>query len=232
MTSIAYRVSDLVAPAQWQCCRIKDVTSFVNRGVAPDYSDEPTQLLAFSQKCIQADREVDLAQARYQKSPLSSDALLRPCDVVVNSTGTGTLGRAGLISQALIDKNLPMVADGHVTIIRFDEDVCRSRYGWYLLSTEMFYRFANEALAVGSTNQMELGREAIRRTAVMLPPVALQDELVVWLDEQCGKVKSLLREIGAGQAAPGTLVEFLAEHREALTTAAVTGQLDLTRSVA
>jgi hypothetical protein len=79
---------------------------------------------------------------------------------------------------------------------------------------------------------MELGREAIRRTAVMLPPVALQDELVVWLDEQCGKVKSLLREIGAGQAAPGTLVEFLAEHREALTTAAVTGQLDLTRSVA
>lgn len=235
MTSIAYRTSDLVPPPQWLRCRIKDVTTYVNRGVAPNYSDEPTDLLAFSQKCIQADREVSPAQARYQKpdaSLLASEAVLRSLDVVVNSTGTGTLGRAGLISSALVEEYPPMLADGHVTILRFNQGLCRPRYGWYLLSTDVFYRFANEALAVGSTNQMELGREAIRRTGIMLPPVGRQDELVDWMDEQCGKVSGLLREIGAGQAAPGALAQLLAEHREALITAAVTGHLDLARSVA
>lgn len=233
MTFTAYRTSELVAPPEWQQFRIKDVTTFVNRGIAPNYSDEPTDLLAFSQKCIQANREVDPAQGRYQDPDdelLASDALLRPLDVVINSTGTGTLGRAGLISTSLIDQYPPLVADGHVTIVRFDERFCQPRYGWYLLSTDVFYRFANEALAVGSTNQMELGREAIRRTAILLPPVARQDELVDWLDDKCGKVSRLLQEIGAGQAAPGALAHLLAEHREALITAAVSGQLDMTRS--
>jgi type I restriction enzyme S subunit len=235
MIAIAYRASELVAPSEWTSFRIKDVTTYVNRGVAPDYSDDPTDLLAFSQKCVHANREVDPAQARFQKpdeSLVASEALLRPFDVVINSTGTGTLGRAGLISSALIEEYPPMLADGHVTILRFDERLCRPRYGWYLLSTDVFYRFANEALAVGSTNQMELGREALRRTAISLPPVARQDELVDWMDDQCGKVSRLLREIGAGQAAPGALAQLLAEHREALVTAAVTGQLDLNRSAA
>ena len=230
---VAYRTSELVAPPEWQRFRIKNVTTSVNRGIAPNYSDEPTGVLAFSQKCIQADREVDPSQGRHQVPDdelLASDALLRPLDVVINSTGTGTLGRAGLISTSLIDEYPPLVADGHVTIVRFDERFCRARYGWYLLSTDVFYRFANEALAVGSTNQMELGREAIRRMAILLPPVARQDELVDWLDKKCDKVSGLLQEIGAGQAAPGGLAHFLTEHREALITAAVSGHLDMKRS--
>ena len=111
--------------------------------------------MALSQKCVTADRSVDVSLSRAMHSvDENQGSVLRPGDICVNSTGTGTLGRAGLIeSEAL--PGTTFVADGHVTVIRANPSLIVSRYLWYLLSTDAFYEMANICLAVGSTNQTE-----------------------------------------------------------------------------
>lgn len=235
MTHVGYRVADVGLPTGWQGVRLKDLTSYVNRGVAPTYSDEPTLCTAFSQKCVRQDRSVDSSLGRFAippEYPGSSNAVLRRWDVVVNSTGVGTLGRVGLISELPENDKLWLLADGHVTIVRVLANHCAPKYLWYALATDTFYRFANEALSVGSTNQTELGRETLRRVALALPPVREQREIIEVLDESCERISGLVSDLGASNAPAGSLAALLEEHRQALITAAVTGGLDALHEVA
>ncbi len=151
----------------WSSWRIKDVTHYVNRGVAPSYAPHDTGIVAISQKCVRSDRSMDPTLGRPVLSDptlLESAARLRAGDILINSTGTGTLGRAAYVSADDIYNNSPMIADGHVTVLRTRPERVVPKYLWYLLATDGFYRFANQCLAVGSTNQMELGRESLRAT--------------------------------------------------------------------
>ena len=76
--------------------------------------------------------------------------LVEKCDVLVNSTGTGTLGRTAQYKNEL--KNVTV--DSHVTIVRPAEQIYPAFLGYALQ-----YRQPNiEALAEGSTGQTELSR--------------------------------------------------------------------------
>jgi len=184
-------------PPGWSTLRLKDATTYVNRGEAPTYADGETGLLAFNQRCIRIDRTIDLSFARPITDDLDIDrtsARLRVGDIVINSTGTGTLGRAGYISSGVLPPDVPVIADGHVTILRADENVVLGRYMWYLLSTHAFYAVANACLAVGSTNQMELGREAIRQLSVAIPPIETQYQIVSKLDREIETIARVMAE--------------------------------------
>ena len=186
-------------PPGWGCYRTKDVTTYVNRGVAPLYSDEDTGVIAFSQKCIRADRTINISAGRAvvpQPGLLRTEARLRAGDVVVNSTGTGTLGRVGAISADIIRDDVVLVADGHVTILRTRAENVLPRFLWYMLSTDAFYDVANVCLAVGSTNQMELGRESIRQLGMALPSLDEQFKIVTLLDLETARIDRLVSEVG------------------------------------
>ncbi|MGC1406483.1 MAG: restriction endonuclease subunit S, partial [Candidatus Dormiibacterota bacterium] len=124
----------------------------------------------------------------------SGDARLRRDDVVVNSTGTGTLGRAGYIGDDTLSEETVVIADGHVTIVRVDEQIALPRFLWYVLSTDAFNDFSNTCLAVGATNQMELGREEIRQLGVALPSIAEQRRLVDYLDGEIAEIEEVAAE--------------------------------------
>ena len=63
--------------------RLKDVTTFVNRGIAPSYVDEPTGWVAISQKCVRPDGTVAPTFGRPMDQPASGaePAVLRAGDV-------------------------------------------------------------------------------------------------------------------------------------------------------
>lgn len=181
-------------PSGWRTFRLKDVTTYVNRGTAPEYADSETGFLAFNQKCVRPDLSVtaELGRPVVEGSfDLRAPARLRAGDVVVNSTGRGTLGRAAILRS---EPECPTVADGHVTIIRTKPDLADERFVAYILGTRAFYGQANACLAVGSTNQTELSREALRRVVLTLPPPALQRRIVEHLDVETGKVDELVAE--------------------------------------
>src|SRR5699024_6047514 len=107
-------------PAHWDASRLKHVTSFLNRGTAPDYADEGS-VRAVSQAANQhggIDWELTRLHA-YNRIPRSLRGYLYPSDIIINSAGTGTLGRVGFFREA--PDAVPCMADEHGTIARANE---------------------------------------------------------------------------------------------------------------
>lgn len=82
-------------------------------------------------------------------------------DIVVNSTGTGTLGRA---AQVLFTPN-NMTVDSHVTIIR----ASKQEYIYYLGLWATSHEHDFEMLQTGSTGQTDLPRERLKQMQIVLP---------------------------------------------------------------
>lgn len=140
---------------------IASVAGFLGRGIAPRYTEHDSQLRVLNQKCIRAGR-VNLAQSRRTLAAgIPAPKLLREHDVLVNSTGVGTLGRVARWTGAA-----PCTVDSHVTIVRFDpartDPLCA---GIAMLGAEAVI----ETLGEGSTGQTELSRARLAALRLVLP---------------------------------------------------------------
>lgn len=164
---------------------IRDVAQLVTRGVAPKYV-ESDGVIVLNQKCVRNQQVNLLPSRRTQKSSTLPEKLLRRDDVLVNSTGAGTLGRAARWIQGV-----RATVDSHITIVRFDstliDPVCA---GFGLLQIEKEI----EGLAEGSTGQTELRRDLLAGLEIAVPDKALQgsvgaeltalDELALGLQQE------------------------------------------------
>jgi type I restriction enzyme S subunit len=161
-----------VLPYGWSRKTVGEMTTFLSRGITPKYDDAATGLV-INQKCIRGGL-INMAPARHQSKEVKADRLLQVGDVLINSTGAGTLGRV-----AQVRSTIPAcTVDTHVTIAR-PLDVSQAAYlGVTLLELEPLL----STMGVGSTNQLELGRAAIAALPVLEPPVILQQAFneLVW----------------------------------------------------
>ena len=102
--------------AGWQTNKLGDVCSFLNRGISPKYLEEGG-ICVLNQKCIR-DHAVNFSLARRHDAiakRVSSERLVQAGDVLINSTGTGTLGRVAQVRETPAE---PTTVDSHVTIAR------------------------------------------------------------------------------------------------------------------
>lgn len=148
---------------------LSEVTSLLSRGITPKYSDDQDTVVILNQKCIRGKRvDLDLAR-RTLKSKVREDKLLMMDDVLVNSTGQGTLGRVTRWTHSDT-----VTVDSHITIVRFDsakvDPVCA---GMALLSLQETIVEMGE----GSTGQTELSRTELGKLRVRLPTRNQQAEL-------------------------------------------------------
>lgn len=151
-------------PQGWEVKKVSELTSFLSRGLSPSYDDDGSSLV-INQKCIR-DQRLSLEPARRQKKPISENKQVRFGDVLINSTGVGTLGR---VAQVYSNFELCTV-DTHVTIARSSESTDLDFFGCALLSQQENF----ERLGVGATGQTELGRAVIGQVELVVPPNALQ----------------------------------------------------------
>lgn len=131
--------------------KLSSATTYLSRGISPAYDTDGVVVL--NQKCIR-DNKVDLTLSRItnpDKRRISDDKYLQQYDVVVNSTGVGTLGRVAQIKQL----NQPMTVDSHVTIVRPDLGQYDALYFGYAM---FFAQSQIERMGDGATGQTELSR--------------------------------------------------------------------------
>jgi len=88
--------------------------------------------------------------------------MLRPFDVLVNSTGVGTLGRVAQVRK--IEE--PATVDSHLTIVRPNPEAVDPLY---LGMAIRFCEHEIEWLGEGSTGQTELSRERLSKFTVPVP---------------------------------------------------------------
>jgi len=151
-------------PEGWQVTTLAEVSQYIARGIAPKYDDRSNSRVV-NQRCIRQDR-IDLELARKHSGSLPEEKYLRFGDVLINSTGVGTLGRVAQVYQPIAD----CTVDTHVTIVRSADPAATDYIGLSLLNRQPY--FASQGF--GSTGQTELRQRIIGETALCWPPRYLQ----------------------------------------------------------
>ncbi|MUT67843.1 restriction endonuclease subunit S [Paenibacillus sp. NEAU-GSW1] len=154
---------DKEIPPGWKIETIENVTSFVSRGIAPKYAVDSDRWV-INQKCIRAGA-LTLSLARPHESKVSLEKIVQFGDILVNSTGTGTLGRVAQVYEHLVN----FTVDSHVTIIRPNLENGIGFLGCMLKNMQSTF----ENAGTGSTGQTELGREVIKQMKVLIPDAKL-----------------------------------------------------------
>ena len=165
-------------PENWSWCRLENCCSKeIKRGKSPKYSDAGNTLV-FAQKCntkydgINIDLALCLDESILNK--YSDDEYMQDGDTVINSTGTGTLGRVGIYKQSDNTKNSPIVPDSHVTVIR----------AYKCINSDYIYIFLKalqselEKMGEGSTNQKELKPLTLKQLFIPLPSIQEQERIM------------------------------------------------------
>ncbi len=166
--------------AGWQFEKLGDVCSFINRGISPKYLEQEG-VCVLNQKCIR-DHRINYSLARLhdaQAKKVNADRFIQLGDVLVNSTGTGTLGRVAQVRETPAE---PTTVDSHVTIVRpISGKFFQDFFGYMLIFIEDALKKAGE----GCGGQTELARSVLaEKFSVAYPSShAEQHRIVTLLDE-------------------------------------------------
>ena len=146
-------------PDEWENVTLEDITALVSRGITPKYADDTDQIV-INQKCIR-NHMIDLSLARTHTPKVINEKWLRFGDLLVNSTGDGTLGRAEQVWFQ--PKNITV--DSHVTIAR----PAKENLIFYIGLWGILHEKEIESLHIGSTGQTELPRDRVKAMELLLP---------------------------------------------------------------
>ena len=171
-------------PEGWEWVTIGKLCSFLSRGKSPKYSEE-RKYPVFAQKCNLYDGDISLEQARFLDpetiSKWSDEYKLIDGDILVNSTGTGTVGRTRLFHSDILGDYPFVVPDSHVSVVRTLEEI-ESKFVLAFLSSDYGQTYIEDNLA-GSTNQKELYIGILENMQFPLPPHEEQLRIVTAIDK-------------------------------------------------
>ncbi|MFQ2419048.1 restriction endonuclease subunit S [Aeromonas veronii] len=196
-------------PQGWKIAMLDEITCELRRGVSPKYVEEGG-VQVINQKCIR-NHEVSYEPARRHNHEAKKIDGRELCigDVLVNSTGVGTLGRIAQVTH------LPetTVVDSHVTVVRVKDDVCPIyTFGQLMLSMEGKI----EQLGEGSTGQTELSRKILSEQLVILPP-----------SDIAGQVEKTFKSFSEKQVSNRKQCSTLTNLRDTLLPKLISGELRL-----
>lgn len=146
-------------PEGWSKSTVSEVSAILRRGISPKYN-EKARGIVINQKCIRQ-TIVSYDEARTQEKKYPDELKMMESDILICSTGAGTLGRVGQIFEAKENVTL----DSHVTLIRANERVGQQYLFWSLKMQQDYLMSAGK----GSTNQLELSRETIGNCEILVP---------------------------------------------------------------
>ena len=203
-------------PSNWKWSTIGEVSAYIQRGKSPKYIAQ-SDLPVINQKCIRWE-ELQLQHLKYihpeQFPAWDESRFIKPSDILWNSTGTGTVGRAYHVKEA--DCTPPKVVDSHVTIVRPAPEL-DARYLFSWIKGPAVQSKIDE-MCDGTTNQIELNRAAIAATVIPIPPRDEQTRIANQLDILLTRIQSCNDRF---DAIPALLKRF----RQAVLDAAVSGEL-------
>jgi type I restriction enzyme S subunit len=163
----------------WNCKPLDQIFSMIGRGKQPKYV-ENSNIRVINQACIYWDgikyENVKFHDSTSKKAKLT----LEPGDVLINSTGTGTLGRAQVFDIGADE--IEYITDSHVTVLRGTEKILPQFFQMILSLPETQSRIYADCVN-GSTNQIELSKEKLCALEVITPDIVLQKQFVDFIKQ-------------------------------------------------
>ena len=154
---------------------IEDVASFCSRGKSPKYVTE-SKLKVINQACIYWDR-FKFENVKYNEEDYDGDRIISNNDLLICSTGTGTLGRCNIFR---VPDNSRYMADSHVTIIRLNGHILPEVFKAWFERPRTQEKLYSDCVS-GSTNQIELSKEKLKNMNILVPPINLQKQFAAFV---------------------------------------------------
>jgi len=136
--------------------KLNEACDLIKRGISPKYL-ETGGVAVINQKCIR-NHIIDYSKARRHDIDLKKvpeERFIKKGDVLINSTGHGTLGRVAQVNQKPAEKT---TVDSHVTIIRPKQELFD--LGYFANALIKIEKQLEEA-AEGASGQTELSRSKL-----------------------------------------------------------------------
>lgn len=152
----------------YKMARAKEYIQYIARGISPSYDIDGLRVL--NQKCIR-NQVISFNESRFTniaKKKIANEKYLQNYDVLINSTGVGTLGRVAQIKNIKV----PTTVDSHVTIVRPNLKKINGDFFGYCFKAQ---QKLIETLGVGATGQIELSRVSILEN-VEIPEYSLKQQ--------------------------------------------------------
>ena len=172
----------------WEFKNLSEITLLIKRGIAPKYVEQGG-LAILNQKCIRNGVvSYEFSRLCSSEKKISEDKIIKQGDILVNSTGAGTLGRTGFIKEI---QNSTTV-DTHVTIVRVDKNQIDNKF----LASQLLLKEAEiESMGKGATNQTELSASDLGRLIINLPPLQTQKRIASILSTYDDLIENNLKRI-------------------------------------
>ena len=165
----------------WKSLEIKEVSNILTRGKTPKYTSL-SNIFVINQACIYWDK------IKYEniKFHIEEENLLflKNKDILINSTGTGTLGRMNIIKNIINEK---FTVDSHVMLLRLKKEKASPVYFINIFMREEYQKELILKCVNGSTNQIELSKEKFSKLKIPVPPIELQNKFA----ERIEKIEKL-----------------------------------------
>ena len=205
-------------PEGWKWCRLGDVCEKIKRGKSPKYTDK-SKTLVFAQKCNQPDGTMSLEKALFLNEELLSkykdDDFVKDGDILINSTGTGTIGRVGYFDKKLLPEGMKLVSDTHVTTVRACINNAPKFFYYFIKQKESYL----ELKGVGTTNMKELHADVLENLLFPLPPTLTEQQRIV------NRIETMFAKLDQAQEKAQSVLDSFETRKAAILHKAFTGQL-------
>ena len=171
-------------PKGWKVVSLDSLCSIISRGFSPKYSESTTDVV-LGQRCVR-NNMIDLSVSKTHVPKNLGERALCQYDILINSTGMGSLGRVAQIYF----KPERMTYDSHLTLVRAKSSTLEMYLGRNLLSRQDEI----ENMAVGSTGQTELPRDSVKAMSILLPCDTVLDQFGALIRAIAGRIQSNLEE--------------------------------------
>ena len=174
----------------WDKIFIEEIASLVSRGKTPKYV-EKSKIGVINQACVYWEK-IKFENIKYHEDK-KDILILQDQDILINSTGTGTLGRVNIFMKNE-EKDIIYTIDTHITLLRLKQWKSNSIYLKNYFRIPIIQKYLINKCVNGSTNQIELSKEKFNNFRVLLPPLSLQNEFAEFVTKT-DKLKFLYNSI-------------------------------------
>jgi len=176
----------------------KDIVKEAFRGKSPKYASNSNSKI-LNQKCIRWN-EIEIEHAKsvddtWLKS-IKNNNFTAENDILINSTGEGTIGRCSLITEPFSN----LMYDSHVLLLRLNDEYFNQKYFTLLFNSKYIQNQINEVKSAQSTKQTELGLENLFKLEIPLPPLEKQNEIVENIEALRSEIKKMKYNAEANRA--------------------------------
>lgn len=175
-------------PEGWDAVSLQAVASCIQRGISPVYT-EKSSVTVLNQKCIR-NHKIDFSKSRQHdvhRKSVPVERFIQNGDILVNSTGVGTLGRLTQVWGSPKE----ITIDSHITLIRPNPSIISPAFlGYSLINRENEI----ENLGEGSTGQTELSRNRLGALQILNPHTSIQRKFSSIVEPQLELIYKNLHE--------------------------------------